>query len=225
MAKLILDKDMVKKARDYANRIASKVQNFIDKNTTTTIERATIRLLGVDGVNKDDVPLPNMVVDSFRDELGSGILYPFVNAMCFYNVNAQILSEMISKEKIDLKKVPSLQAEKVIAEINKLVKNACLVIKKRKNERYELIKKLGDPKKPWLYVIVATGNIYEDVVQAKAAVREGADVIAVIRSTAQSLLDYVPYGITTTGYGGTYATQANFKIMREALDEVSDETG
>lgn len=225
MAKLILDKNMVKKARDYANRIASKVQNFIDKNTTTTIERTTIRLLGVDGVNKDDVPLLNVVVDSFINELGSGILFPFVNAMYFYNIDAQKLAEKISKEKIDLKKVPSLQAEKVIAEINKLVKNACLVIKKRKNERYELIEKLGDPSKPWLYVIVATGNIYEDVVQAKAAVREGADVIAVIRSTAQSLLDYVPYGITTTGYGGTYATQANFKVMREALDEVAEEVG
>ncbi len=225
MAKLILDKNMVKKARDYANRIASKVQNFIDKNTTTTIERATIRLLGVDGLNKDDVPLLNVVIDSFINELGSGILFPFVNAMYFYNISAQKLAEKISKEKIDLKKVPSLQAEKVIAEINKLVKNACLVIKKRKNERYKLIEKLGNPSKPWLYVIVATGNIYEDVVQAKAAVREGADVIAVIRSTAQSLLDYVPYGITTTGYGGTYATQANFKVMREALDGVAEEVG
>lgn len=225
MAKLILDKNMVKKARDYANRIASKVQNFIDKNTTTTIERATIRLLGVDGVNKDDVPLLNVVVDSFINELGSGILYPFVNAMCFYDVNAQILSEMISQKEIDLEKVSKLEKEKVIPEINKVVKNSCLLIKKKRDERTELIKKLGDPKKPWLYVIVATGNIYEDVVQAKAAVREGADVIAVIRSTAQSLLDYVPYGITTTGYGGTYATQANFKVMREALDEVADEVG
>jgi beta-lysine 5,6-aminomutase alpha subunit len=46
-------------------------------------------------------------------------------------------------------------------------------------------------------------------------------VIAVIRSTAQSLLDYVPQGATTEGYGGTYATQENFRIMREALDEES----
>ena len=44
---------------------------------------------------------------------------------------------------------------------------------------------------------MATGNIYEDVVQATAAARQGADVIAVIRTTGQSLLDYVPYGATT----------------------------
>src|SRR6266852_1810008 len=48
-----------------------------------------------------------------------------------------------------------------------------------------------------------------------------AEVIAVIRSPAQSLLDYVPHGATTEGYGGTYATQENFRIMREALDAES----
>ena len=70
---------------------------------------------------------------------------------------------------------------------------------------------------------MATGNIYEDVIQAQAAARNGADVIAVIRTTGQSLLDYVPYGPTKEGFGGTYATQENFKIMREALDEVGEE--
>ena len=46
-----------------------------------------------------------------------------------------------------------------------------------------------------------------------------------IRSTAQSLLDYVPQGNTTEGFGGTYATQANFRVMREALDELGKELG
>jgi beta-lysine 5,6-aminomutase alpha subunit len=63
------------------------------------------------------------------------------------------------------------------------------------------------------------------VEQARAAAQQSADVIAVIRSTAQSLLDYVPHGATTEGYGGTYATQENFRIMREALDEVSRNLG
>src|SRR2546430_8424872 len=62
-------------------------------------------------------------------------------------------------------------------------------------------------------------------VQAQAAARQGADVIAVIRSTAQSLLDYVPFGPTTEGYGGTFATQENFRTMRAALDEWSQKNG
>jgi beta-lysine 5,6-aminomutase alpha subunit len=72
---------------------------------------------------------------------------------------------------------------------------------------------------------VATGNIYEDVIQAQGAAMQGADVVAVIRTTGQSLLDYVPFGATTEGFGGTYATQENFKIMRKALDEVGEKIG
>ncbi len=88
------------------------------------------------------------------------------------------------------------------------------------------MRRLGDPRRtPWIYLIVATGDIYEDIPQAQAAAREGADVIAVIRSTGQSLLDYVPEGATREGYAGTYATQENFRLMRSALDDVSRELG
>ena len=46
-----------------------------------------------------------------------------------------------------------------------------------------------------------------------------------IRSTGQSLLDYVPEGATREGFAGTYATQENFRLMRAALDETSQELG
>jgi beta-lysine 5,6-aminomutase alpha subunit len=88
-----------------------------------------------------------------------------------------------------------------------------------------MISATAEPPMPWIYLIVATGDIYEDIPQAQAAAREGADVIAVIRSTGQSLLDYVPEGATREGYAGTYATQENFRLMRSALDDVSRELG
>ena len=62
-------------------------------------------------------------------------------------------------------------------------------------------------------------------VVAVAATEAGAQIIAVIRSTGQSLLDFVPEGATTEGFGGTYATQENFRIMREALDEAGERLG
>ena len=117
-------------------------------------------------------------------------------------------------------------------------------------ERDLIIAATSDPPMPWIYLIVATGDIYEDIPQAQAAAREGADVIAivapgiswrmsprrrrcsgwrrhhrVIRSTGQSLLDYVPEGATREGYAGTYATRENFRLMRGALDDVSRELG
>jgi beta-lysine 5,6-aminomutase alpha subunit len=93
-------------------------------------------------------------------------------------------------------------------------------------QRRRLVQRLGDPpRRPWVYLIVATGDIYEDIPQAQAAARSGADVIAVIRSTGQSLLDYVPEGATREGFAGTYATQENFRLMRAALDDVGGELG
>jgi beta-lysine 5,6-aminomutase alpha subunit len=88
-----------------------------------------------------------------------------------------------------------------------------------------MLAQTSNPPMPWIYLIVATGDIYEDIPQAQAAAREGADIIAVIRSTGQSLLDYVPEGATREGYAGTYATQENFRLMRAALDDTSRELG
>ena len=100
------------------------------------------------------------------------------------------------------------------------------IVDRRRAERDRLVGRHGDPKqRPWIYLIVATGDIYEDIPQAQAAARAGADVIAVIRSTGQSLLDYVPEGATREGFAGTYATQENFRLMRAALDESSRELG
>ena len=98
------------------------------------------------------------------------------------------------------------------------------IIENRK-KRDDFIRKLGEGKKPYIYLIVATGNIYEDVIQARSAADLGADIIAVIRTTGQSLLDFVPYGATTEGFGGTFATQENFRIMRKALDEAGVKNG
>jgi beta-lysine 5,6-aminomutase alpha subunit len=98
-------------------------------------------------------------------------------------------------------------------------------IDQNRRTRDRLVRRYGDPPKPWIYLIVATGDIYEDMPQAQAAAREGADIVAVIRSTGQSLLDFVPEGPTREGYAGTYATQENFRLMRTALDDVSAELG
>ena len=94
-----------------------------------------------------------------------------------------------------------------------------------RDEREANKARAGLAAEPLKYVIVATGNIYDDAVQAKAAAFAGADIVAVIRATAQSLLDYVPHGATTEGYGGTYATQENFKIIRRATDEAAVDYG
>jgi beta-lysine 5,6-aminomutase alpha subunit len=227
MPHLKLDQLLVNEARTLANHIVAPVIDYIEAHTTVAIERATLRLLGVDGIDEAGVPLPNRVIDSARPLLPGGILRPFVATMLRHQLDAQAAAGAIGRGELSLREVHAGDDElgKIDAEIGRQVRLGVERIRARRAERAALVEDLGNPPAPWLYVIVATGNIYEDIVQAQAAARQGADAIAVIRSTAQSLLDYVPYGPTTEGFGGTYATQANFRLMREALDEVSREVG
>ena len=227
-AKLNLNQNHVALARKYAKSVAQDTQNFIDQHTTVATERAVCRLLGVDGVNEVEVPLANVVVEHLRDHdlLSSGVALVMGNAMVKLGLTAQEVAEKINAGELNLKDLPIMHD---VAEMKKAVtqvaKTAVDRIAANRARREELLAKFGDKDEPLLYVIVATGNIYEDITQAVAAVRQGADVIAVIRTTGQSLLDYVPYGPTTEGFGGTYATQENFRLMRAALDAAGQAEG
>ena len=174
-----------------------------------------------------DVPLPNVVTDSLKEKsaLDQGVLHYLGNAMVETGLSPQAIAEQVAAGSIDLARLPSHPQAAIDQALEPYIQTAIDRIRANRRRREDFIEKIGEGGKPYLYVIVATGNIYEDVVQARAAARQGADVIAVIRTTGQSLLDYVPYGATTEGFGGTYATQENFRIMRKALDESGEEAG
>ena len=67
-SKLGLNFDLVNQARASAAYVADDTQRFIDQHTTGTVERAVCRLLGIDGVDASDVPLPNVVVEHLLDK-------------------------------------------------------------------------------------------------------------------------------------------------------------
>ena len=226
-SKLNLDPKVVDSARQHAANIAHDMQDFIDRHTTVSTERTILRLLGVDGVDEVDNPLPNVVVDHIKEAgaLPTGVAYLMGNAMVQTGKNPQEIAEEIAAGKLDITKLPTCAQEEAAEALKPVIKATFERIDMQKAKRQEYLDTIGEGKEPYIYVIVATGNIYEDVIQAQAAARQGADIIAVIRTTAQSLLDYVPYGATTEGFGGTYATQENFRIMRKALDEVGTEVG
>lgn len=184
-----------------------------------------MRLLGIDGTDDAGVPLANVIVEDLQQEgvLAKGAMFWLVNAMLELNLTAQQIAEKVAKNEIKLTKLPLHSDGQVGETALRLAQLALAQINIKRDERKHRIEELGQGAEPMLYVIVATGNVYEDAKQAQAAARQGADIIAVIRTTGQSLLDYVPYGPTTTGFGGTYATQANFRILRQALDEVGQE--
>jgi beta-lysine 5,6-aminomutase alpha subunit len=221
--RLELDSALVDEAFALADDIAAPVVDFARRHTTVAIERTVARLFGVDGVDDLGVPLPNVLVDALGPRLDEGLALPLAAACAASGRSPQQVAEAVAAGELQLAEKTGSDPDLSLAA--SLAAEADRRIAARRAEREALIAEFGDPPTPWLYVIVATGNIHEDARQAQAAARAGADVIAVIRSTAQSLIDYVPYGETTEGFGGTYATQANFRLVRAALDEVMPEVG
>ena len=225
--KLDLDVKRIDRCRECANDIADQIMEQVRSVTTTTCERTVLRLLGVDGVDRAGVPLPNVVVDMAHRAglLANGIATYVARVVASTGLSPQQAAEKIACRQLDLASFGPVPGDCDRSAVSGAVTASLDRIRENVARRREYLSKLGPGTEPLLYVIVATGNIYEDVEQAQSAAKAGADIIAVIRSTAQSLLDYVPYGATTEGYGGTFATQENFRIMRRGLDSVSAETG
>ena len=228
-SKLDLDPGVIADCRAAAAQITEQVGAEIAPKTTVSVERTVARLLGVDGANELDAPLPNVLVDHVRDrgELGRGIAYWLGNALIDDESPStpQQIAEAVDAGELDLCALPRAQDGAIHERITRECEQRLSEIAGRMAERRELRERLGESPPPLRYVLTATGNVYEDVVHSLAVAEAGGDIVAVIRSTAQSLLDYVPFGPTTEGYGGTFATQENFRIMRAALDEWSAANG
>ena len=226
--KLRLDPTVVRKARRLAERAARPVEELARTHTTDSVERAVLRLAGISGADAEGIPWVNRLVDAVRDSVGldQGVALPVWDALG--RDRTQELTTLAQKAAtggVDFRLPTGKNADRARRAAHRAVASGITRIDRNRKERDRLIRRLGDPVTPWIYLIVATGDIDEDIPQAQAAARAGADVVAVIRSTGQSLLDYVPEGATHEGYAGTYATQENFRLMRAALDDVGRELG
>ncbi len=228
MLRVPMDEKKVARCRELAARIADDVQTYIDGHTSVGSERTFLRAFGVDGVDDQGAPLVNLVVDRYQKAglLGHGISYFLGRSIASGASDVQDAAERLAygPELVAVDE-PDLKLEEALKALAGPTKAALDRIDRARTEREENKAKTPPGGTPLKYVIVATGNIYDDAVQAKAAAFAGADIVAVIRATAQSLLDYVPHGATTEGYGGTFATQENFKIIRRATDEAALDYG
>src|SRR4051812_36226572 len=173
-------------ARRLAARAGRPVVELARSHTTVSVERAVLRLAGVRGADSDGIPWVNRLVDAVRADmgLGHGVALPVFHAMRSTGVDdLTVLAQKAAAGAVRFA-VPEGKAELTAARraANRATGDGLRIVDRRRAERDRLIKRYGDPKqRPWIYLIVATGDIYEDIPQAQAAARAGADVIAVIR--------------------------------------------
>jgi beta-lysine 5,6-aminomutase alpha subunit len=226
--RLGLDPDLVREARRLAREAGQPIVDMARSHTTVSVERAVLRLAGLDGADDEGMPWVNRLADAVRASVGleHGIALPVWHALADGGYpDLDTLARRAAAGRVSFRIPDGTAAREAARAASRAVGAGIATVDARRRERDEMLAGIGDPAKPWIYLIVATGDIYEDIPQAQAAAREGADIIAVIRSTGQSLLDYVPEGATREGYAGTYATRENFRLMRAALDDVSRELG
>ncbi|MGN6783315.1 MAG: lysine 5,6-aminomutase subunit alpha [Marmoricola sp.] len=226
---LELDPADVRRARTLARKVGRPIVRLASAHTTVSVERATLRLAGLAGADPDGTPWVNRLTEVVRADVGleHGVALPVWDALRRGEAEDLLtLAQKASAGSVTFRLPEGRDAQRARTLATRAVGAGVRRVDARRRERERLISRIGDaPRKPWIYLIVATGDIYEDIPQAQLAAREGADVIAVIRSTGQSLLDYVPEGATREGFAGTYATQENFRLMRAALDDTSRELG
>ena len=103
-SKLGLDFAQVAVAKQLAKSIADQVQQFVDGYTTVTVERTLCRLIGIDGIDENGVPLPNVVVDSLLEKgvLNQGVLYFIGNAILETGKDPQAIAEAVMNGQLDL---------------------------------------------------------------------------------------------------------------------------
>jgi len=162
MNKLNLDFSLVEGARKIANNIANDTQKFIDKHTTTSIERTICRLLGIDGTDEFGVPLPNIVVDHVQQtgQINKGVALYLGNAIIYKNLSPQNLAEKISQGQLIITNFPRGSLSEIKEALTSIIQKNIDIIRRNKQKREELIKKYGEKVEPLIYIIVATGNIF-----------------------------------------------------------------
>ncbi|HSS44612.1 MAG TPA: lysine 5,6-aminomutase subunit alpha, partial [Thermoanaerobaculia bacterium] len=220
--KLNLPPETIDRCRRYARDVSDGVRRETEPFTTVSTERTVLRLLGADGVDEHDFPIPNRVVEALEaaGKLSRGVAVWIGSALAR---GAKDVSEAARRLANPAEAKTLTEHPHWRESLSPFVESGLSRIRTSRTDRERRLAGHAPDELPLLYAIVATGNIYEDIVQAQAAARAGAQCIAVIRSTAQSLLDHVPFGATTSGFGGTFATQENFRLTRAALDTLEPE--
>src|ERR1700733_2779513 len=82
-SKLNLDPAVVAKARELARRAGAPVVKLAQTHTTVSVERAVLRLAGLDGADEDGMPWVNRLAVAVRETTGleHGIALPVWDAM------------------------------------------------------------------------------------------------------------------------------------------------
>ena len=158
------------------------------RSATIAQERAILRMLGVDGLDRAGHPLAAALAERYcgsdRGRLARGVILPFVAALLAHDLPARELALEGASGAIDL----GLEAELLArperlaaaeAHAAQLLKAALARFDENKTVTREMRDVLGSPHEPWLGVALHAAEIEQAAVEVKVLVGAGADVVQV----------------------------------------------
>src|SRR5438067_9193205 len=82
-SRLELDSALVRRARRLAAKAAAPVVQLARTHTTTSVERAVLRLAGLAGADAEGIPWVNRLTDAVREDIGlaAGVALPVFDAL------------------------------------------------------------------------------------------------------------------------------------------------
>jgi hypothetical protein len=176
------------RVRRRAADLAAGLSRTARRSSTIAQERAVLRMLGVDGLDRSGRPLAASLAERYcgsdAGRLARGVLLPFVVAMLEYDAPARELALDIAARAIDLGLEAELlerpdrlaAAEKRAAQ---LLGAALARFDANRTAAREMRDVLGQPGEPWLGVALQATEVTAAAAEARALVADGADVLQV----------------------------------------------
>jgi beta-lysine 5,6-aminomutase alpha subunit len=175
---LELDPQVVRKARRLVRKAGAPVVKLARTHTTVSVERALLRLAGLTGADHEREPWVNHLVDDVRDQVGieHGVALPVWDALRRGEAeDLLMLAQKAASGSVSFRIPEGRDAVRASSAARQAAAFGLRRVDRSRATRERMIRRYGNPKqRPWIYLIVATGDIYEDIPQAQAAAREGA---------------------------------------------------
>ena len=174
--------------RRRAADLAGDLSRSARRTATIAQERAVLRMLGVDGLDRVGRPLAASLAERYcgsdRGRLARGVILPFVAALLEYDLPARELALDVAAGAVDL----GLEAELLERPVrlaaaqkraSSMIEAALVRFDANRTVGRDMREVLGLPDQPWLGVALQAAEVEPAAAEIRGLVDRGADVIAV----------------------------------------------
>src|SRR3954451_24340010 len=144
--KLDLDPATIRQARSLARKVGRPIVKIAQQHTTVSVERATLRLAGLEGADAEGTPWVNRLVDVVRADVGleHGVAIPVWDALRrAEGADLRELAEKASAGSVAFRMPEGQDAKRACTAAARAVGAGVKRIDGRRKERERLVARIG----------------------------------------------------------------------------------